>query len=204
MLLLGFAMPLAACGGPRDPSAYPGAGPVALEPPAALAPQVAAHQRITVRASDGGAAHAFEAALEKDGPRLTVVALTPMRTRLFTLIQGANHDDPAALEVATTSDEPLPFPPEVVVRDVQRVYFVRLPDAPLADGDHDGHGVGAAAMTETWSGGRLLERRYADGWRARFAPPGWDNAGPPPVVELVDEPHGYALTIETLHWQPLE
>ncbi len=149
----------------------------------------------------GAGSHAFEAVLQKQGDTLTLVALSPFRTRLFVLEQRG-------LEVKYTSYLPqeMPFPPRYILDDVQRVYFRGLPGAPLADGEHSAAQDGET-LREVWASGRLLERDFTRaGMQGRIAvtyQPGMAGNVSSPLIEIDNGWMGYHLTIQTISEQPL-
>jgi len=115
------------------------------------------------------------------------------------------------LDVTDEMPEPLPFPPRFVLLDVQRALFPWLPEGagPLADGVHAAD-VDGEHVAETWSGGRLLERRFE---RLDHTPPGEivvryeggrvPGEMPPPIT-LENGWFGYRLEVESLTEQTLD
>ena len=148
-----------------------------------------------------GDTHSLEAVLQKKGDDLTLVALSPFRTRLFVLEQHG-------LEMKFTSSLPreLPFPPRYILYDVERVYFRGLNGAPLSDGEHRGN-LDGEQVREVWAGGRLLRRDFTrpdlPGRIAIVYKPGMAGAVSPPLIEIDDGWAGLQLTITTLSEQKL-
>ncbi len=145
----------------------------------------------------------FEAVLQKQGGRLTLVGLTPLGTRAFVAVQE-NTD----VRVLEGDQQRLPFPPRFVFLDVNRCFLINLAD-PQAEGWHSSLFKGEQ-IQDLWQDGRLHERRmwrsdesrekpgivirYADGFR-----PG-DNPG---QVEIQNNRFNYRLQIRTLEAQNL-
>ena len=177
------------------PKDYPGV----LVRPSVVPGDFMRTQKLVARFGDDS--HALEAVLQKQGDDLTLVALSPFRTRMFVLEQHG-------LEVKFTSYLPqeMPFPPRYILYDVQRVYFRGLPGAPLPDGEHQAD-LSGEQVREVWAGGRLLERDFARaGQQGRIAityRPGMAGGVSPPLIEIDNAWMGYHLTIQTLSEQKL-
>ncbi|PCC67079.1 hypothetical protein SAMN02745121_07644 [Nannocystis exedens] len=176
---------------------YPGALATTLTGPDFMARQ---RLRGTARGREIGG----EVVLQKQGDALTLVGLTPFATKAFVARQQG-----AEVKVQVFAPEgKLPFPPRFMLLDVNRVQFLGLPGAPLADGTHRGE-VGEETVTEVWQGGALLERRFE---RKDGAPAGaivvtyeggMKDGALPPRLKLVNGWFGYEIAVETLQWQPL-
>jgi hypothetical protein len=194
---LALAALLCACSSarPRPAPELPGV----LVHPSVVAANFLRTQKLLARF--GSDSHSLEAVLQKQGDTLTLVALSPFRTRLFVLEQRG-------LEVKFTSYLPqeLPFPPRYILYDVQRVYFRGLPGAPLADGEHSAAQDGET-IRERWASGRLLERDFSRaGMQGRIAvtyQPGMAGNVSSPLIEIDNAWMGYHLTIQTISEQPL-
>jgi len=177
------------------PFEYPGT----LVEPRTLPGDFMRRQRISAQWKDGGGS--FEAVLQKQGNRLLLVGLAPWGSKAFVLEQNG-------LEVTFRSyvDRELPFPPRNLLLDIHRTYFMGIPGAPLADGEHAAERDGERVV-ERWAGGRLAERRFA---RLDGRPPGeivvvfaQDDSAAVPRVELQNGWFGYRLSIETLSEEKL-
>ncbi len=181
---------------PRPPAQeYPGV----LVHPSVLPGDFLRTQKLVARFGDHS--HSLEAVLQKKGDDLTLVALSPFRTRLFVLEQHG-------LEIKFTSYLPqeLPFPPRYILYDVERVYFRGLPGAPLPDGEHAAEQSGET-LREVWADGRLLERDFTrPGMQGRVAVtyrPGMAGDVSSPLIEIDNGWMGYHLTIQTISEQKL-
>jgi hypothetical protein len=129
---------------------------------------------------------------------LVVVGLSPLGAPAFTL-----HQDGTDVRVEAGVLGELPFEPERILEDVHRVYFI--PFAPPAPGADRGEAqAGAERVSDLWSDGRVIERRFR---RVASDPPGEvvvryeGGATPeriPARVWLESERYGYSLAIETL------
>ena len=189
-----FALTVACAAAPPRPARdYPGT----LVRPSVLAANFVLTQKLV--AQFGEDTHALEAVLQKKGDDLTLVALSPFRTRLFVLEQHG-------LEVKFTSYLPreMPFPPRYILYDVQRVYLRGLPGAPLLDGEHRAE-IDGEEVQEVWAGGRLLQRNFTRaGVLGRLAityQPGMEKGVSPPLIQIDNGWVGYHLTITTLSQQ---
>lgn len=194
---------LTACNGAPDhrPSDvdYPGALVPVSEIPGAFL------WRQQLAAEYGPRTVSFEAVLQKKGEKLVVLGLTPYGSRAFVIEQVGtsftftNHLPP---------EHALPFPPRSILLDIHRAWFMALPGAPRADGEHTGVREGEE-VTEVWRGGAVLERRYR---RLDGAPPGeirvTYGAGMrdlrPPDEAVVDNAwFGYRLVVRTVERKDL-
>ena len=181
---------------PRSPPPdYPGV----LVHPSLVPGDFVRTQKLVARFGED--AHALEAVLQKKGDDLTLVALSPFRTRLFVLEQHG-------LEVKFTSYMPgeFPFPPRYVLYAVERVYFRGLPGSPLSDGEHTAD-LDGEHIREVWRDGRLLQRDFTrpnvKGRIAIVYKPGMAGGISPPLIEIDDGWLGYQLTITTISEQEL-
>jgi hypothetical protein len=146
----------------------------------------------------GERAGSFEAVVQKQCDELLVIGLTPLGTRAFTIRQEG-------LEVTTKTplgSEVWPFPPSFMLVDIQRAYLLDLTRS-RRDGLHQ-RSIAGQSLTETWSGGRLVERSFPDSStpsRGRVVvryTPGAGPSYPPHRVNLVNEVYGYELDVVTL------
>ena len=190
-----IAIGVAACGTVLQPPAGR-----SLTLPLISTEEMAGHfllrQRIDYRFRER--AGTFEAVVQKQCNQLLVIGLTPLGTRVFTIRQEG-------LEVSTTmplGDEVWPFPPGFVLLDIQRAYLLELA-GKRSDGPHE-LSIAGQPMTETWSGGRLVERSFPDSStpsRGRVVvryTPGIAPSRPAGRVNIVNEPYGYELDVVTL------
>lgn len=207
----GLAIAAAACA-PRaapPPSERPYSGP--LVDPATAPHDFLDRQRIT--ATYGERTARFDAVLQKRGPELTILALTPFGSRAFVL-----HQVRSEVSFQSFVPQSMPFPPKYILIDVQRVYFAwadpsadagASPDLEARDRrvERDGE-----IETEHWEGGTLRRRTFR---RADGAPPGeiaidYEVPGmsadgtPPAHVTFVNGWYGYRLDIATVSHQRLE
>lgn len=165
-------------------------------------PDFMARQRLrgTARGREVGG----EVVLQKQGEALTLIGMTPFGTKAFVAQQKAGETTVQVL----APEGKLPFPPRFMLLDVNRVQFIGLPGAPLADGTHRGE-LGEERVSEVWQGGALLERRFerADGRPAGAIvityEGGMKDGVLPPRILLDNGWFGYQIAVETLQWQPL-
>jgi hypothetical protein len=142
-------MGLIGCGSRPGGLVYPGE----LRPPTDFAGEFLVHQQLHISREEGEAR--LQAALQRQGDTLTLIALTPMGTRAFVIQQHGS-------EVSSTSSLPeeLPFPPRFILLDVQRSLLPAIGGGrQLPDGIHREVG-NDEVVDERWQGGRLFERRY--------------------------------------------
>lgn len=179
---------------------YPGE----LVPTTEISERFLARQRVTAEHPEGRSS--FEAVLQSHGGELTLIGLTPFGTRAFVLRQrGTQVSFDVQVEQAL---ERMPFPPRYVLLDVHRTFFIGVPGAPLADGEHT-HERAGEVIVERWESGRLHRRTFR---RASGGPAGeieivyTGGMAPgemPETIELRNGWFGYRLTIETLSVQRL-
>lgn len=207
-LVLG-GMLFGACSRGKD-STTPEAGPANLSEadyPGALAPALSgpdflARQRLDGKIRDR-TIHG-EAVLQKQGEALTLIGMTPFGTKAFVAKQQGGQVEHQVF----APEGKLPFPPRFMLLDINRVLFLGLPGAPLADGTHVGQ-VGDETVTETWQGGALLERRFQrrDGKPAGTIvvtyEGGMRDGKLPERLRLDNQWFGYQIVIDTIQWQPL-
>lgn len=129
---------------------------------------------------------------------LTVLLLTPFGTPGIVI-----HQRDRRVEVESKLPGAWIFPPEYVLRDVQRTYFVPIGDPPLAAGRRR-LGYGGESIEEVWAGGRLVERSFTaerGGVQRRIVigyPDGATRSEPPRTATLDDAQRGYHLEVTTL------
>lgn len=145
----------------------------------------------------------FEAVLEKSGPTLRVLFLTPYGTRALLLEQ--RHEQ---VHTEYFIPQRLPFPPERILGDIHRAYF-RGFDRALPSGGTREYREHGEMFEDTWQGGRLVQRvATAPGSPARdnsrtkrvaiAYTPGFVPGTPPARVMLTNDWHGYQILIETI------
>jgi hypothetical protein len=176
-----------AAGKPAPPS------PADIPPPDAIPGLFTVRQKLTAHSRQGGGS--FEAVLQKEPGKLTLLGLTPFGSRAFLLEQTAS-------DVTFTSYLPreLPFPPTFMLLDVHRVFGQWL-GPPVQDGERAAV-VRAELVRERWRRGVLVERTFSSGVSG---PPTttitYEGGGPSGLaahVVLTNLRFGYTLTIETL------
>ncbi len=129
---------------------------------------------------------------------LTVLLLTPFGTPAVVIRQRDRH-----VEIESKLPDMWTFPPEYVLRDLQRTYFVPIGDPPVTDG-HRQLEYGGESMEEVWAGGRLVERSFTTGpggaqTRIVVGYPDGATRSDPPRAATIDAPHwGYHLEVTTL------
>jgi hypothetical protein len=122
--------------------------------------------------------------------KLSIVGLSPMGTRLFSITQEGD-----AIAVESLANAAWPFPPEQILQAVHRTYLLPIARPARADGAHEVE-VGEIRLVEEWKDGVLVERRFP-GVTVRYA--GERHAtGIASQAALRDEALGYHLDIETL------
>ena len=145
--------------------------------------------------------NSFRAMLQKQGDELLLLGLAPHGARAFLLRQTAEG-------VSFESYMPfeLPFPPEFILYDVHRTWFMSSEGATL---EREGERI-----AERVENGRVLERTFErldgapegtitvsfEGGLVEGAP---NTAAPPERVVLENGWFGYRATVRTLSWQPL-
>lgn len=141
VLACGLCWVLVAC----RPHAPPPLQPVV----AGATPGFVARQKVVAIA--GGERAAFDAVVQYQGDRLVVLGLSPMGTKMFSIVQQGS-----LLEVTPPDARALPAPPEAILRDIHAGYF-DLPTIARTDGWHRRNGA-SGTLWEHWSRGRLHER----------------------------------------------
>lgn len=175
--------------------------------PGALAPSLSgpdflARQRLDGKIRDR-TIHG-EAVLQKQGEALTLIGLTPFSTKAFVAKQQAGQVEHQVF----APEGRLPFPPRFMLLDINRVLFLGLPGAPLADGVHFGT-IGEETVVEQWQGGALQSRRFErkDGKPAGAIVITYEGGMPggklPARVRLDNQWFGYQIVIETFDWRAL-
>ena len=150
-----------------------------------------------------GRKNPFDAVLSKSGDELLLIGLGPMKTPGFIVrLEGQQ------LEFENRTKRDVPFDPQYIMLDVQRVYFPWIPGEPPADGSRT-HERDGEVIDEVWADGCLEKRVFR---RKNQSPPGeivvqysgWqEGADAPRRAELNNGWFGYRLEIETLVQQRL-
>jgi len=197
LLLATLPLVAAACRPPPPPGTYPGE----LLAPSTIEQNFVIRQRI--EGQYGPRTVAFDAVVQKVDDTLMVLTLTPYGSRAF-MVQQTGQE----VTVEKFIPRDLPFDPRFILLDVQRVFFMGLPDAPRSDGWHKER-MGEEVVRERWQGGRLHERRYARRDRqpkgevvVTYAD-GYVPGQAPPTVTLDNEWFGYRLELQTSDFQVL-
>ncbi len=180
-----------------DPTAL---GPGTLLPPSDVPYDFSWRQAVTINWGEGE--QGFEAVLQKQGDTLQLVGLGPMGRPGFVITQ-----DPDGVTLDNRSGRELPFEPEYMLADVQRVTFPwsSAPEAGF-EGTRSFEAVDVG-VTETYVAGELVERTFV-----RLLAPergvatvrylGWDGDAPSEAV-LDNGWFGYELRVTTLSQERL-
>lgn len=175
---------------------YPGE----LQDPSSIAQDFVWQQEVT---SDyQGRTTSGVVVVQKEGPRLTTVGLTPFGTRAFVLEQNGSR-----LTFTKFVAVDLKISPRVMLVDINRAFLIGARSAARPDGVHTYRRDGEI-VKETWKKGRIVQRsferpggpkglivvRYGEGMR---------GIEPPPEVVLENGWYGYKLKIRTLSASPL-
>jgi len=130
--------------------------------------------------------------------KVSIVGLSPVGTRLFSITQQGE-----AIDVELSPGAAWPFPPEEILQAVHRTYLLPIAQPARSDGAHRVE-VGSIRFVEVWQDGALLERQfpYADaqaGERALTVRYSGErsSSGIASRVALHDTALGYHLDIET-------
>jgi hypothetical protein len=140
----------------------------------------------------------LEVVIQKHCAEILVIGLTPFGSRVFTIRQHGT-------EVSAESHLPgtWPFPPQNVLIDIHRVYFLPTPSPPPKDGLREVR-RGSELVTERWISASLVERSFR---RVSGNPPGrivvrYNGRVPPGFpaseIRLDNERYGYQLDITTV------
>jgi hypothetical protein len=135
-----------------------------------------------------------DAVVQKVCGELTVLLLSPFGTPGVVI-----HQRDRAVAVEAKLPGPWSFPPEYILRDVERTYFV-----PLGERERGGESI-----EEQWSGDRLVRRTFTsrrDGVPAQVVityPDGMTRDQPPQRASIDAPSFGYHLDVETLSRETL-
>lgn len=150
---------------------------------------------------------AFEAVVQKQADKLTVIGMTPFGTKAFVLEQTGTD-----VKFEKFVDRDMPFPPEYILQDIHRafLYDAKLPWGTAGEpGDNEAQ-VHDERVVDRFEDGRLVARSFA---RADAQPPGtitvtylgdgMKGGQPPEKIEFRNGWFGYALDIKTVEFRPL-
>lgn len=207
-LLRGWLCALLLLGGcAREASTTPseaetglGAGPI-LEP-AAIGEPFLWRQRVT--ASWGERRESFDAVLQMHDDELTLVGLGPMGRPGFVVSLGA-----AGVSFENRSNRRVPFDPEHIIADVQKVFYPWMPKPAERFSGTRASGHGVLTVSETHVEGRLRSRAFtrsdaAERGELRVTYEEWEPGLRAPSRAVLDNPwFGYELTIVTVEQQTL-
>jgi hypothetical protein len=207
LVLLGLAA--LGCGaGSWAPPEVPGAGAPAMPeqrllPVEALGEDVLMRQRVTIQWN--GREADFDAVLQKRGAQLLLLGLGPMDRVGFRLVL-----EDGRVEFENRTGRELPFDPDRILLDVQRVFYPWL-ERDAGCGSCDRHGSrDGIEITERIEAGRLEERRFRVPDRVDVADvvvryEDWMEDGlAPRRAVLANGWRGYALRVETSSAERLE
>lgn len=197
VVLVGMTTGIAGCRPPPAPGTYPGE----LLDPSSVAQDFVIRQHI--QGVYGERKVSFDAVVQKQGPTLLVLTLTPYGSRAFLVEQTGTE-----VRVEKFIPRELPFDPRFILLDVQRTFIMGLPGAPHEDGWHKKRND-EEVVSERWESGKLYERRYNRRDRkpkgavvVRYEG-GYVPGERPPVIVLSNEWFGYELTLDTSEFQVL-
>lgn len=192
------ALLCAACGARQQPtpeSFFDDLPPPELLSPHAAEPDFVLRQHVTARWATGETE--FDAVVQKHEGALRIVALSPTGQPGFVITLDADLE----VHVENRTDRALPFRPERILADVQKVFFPWVEGVPDEDGVRRGEAFGLEVI-ERWPEGRITERTFlsADGSvESRVRYERWDARRiAPRRAILTHETLGYELTVETL------
>jgi len=167
-----------------------------------------------VRIEADGRSGAFDAVLAKRPGQLSLRGLDAAGAESFALVLRAGGGEAGPLprvELRGAGAEALPVPPEVLITDLQRVFYPWLLGVPVC-GDCERSGWrGQVAIWERLRAGRLLERRFAfagaidrGSIAVRYVDPPEvrDAAAPPARIELENGWLGHRIVLETRATRP--
>jgi hypothetical protein len=148
---------LSACAGTAGRPANggpPAIDPGPIRPPSALGFDFQWRQRVTASWPTGS--RSFDAVLQRRNGELLLLGLSPIGQPGFIL----RLRETGAIEVENRTGHELPFRPEYILADVERVFFPWLPAVPAAfSGERKGR-YEQLEIAETYDQGRLLSRRF--------------------------------------------
>ncbi len=198
------------CGGPglrpildgerRESSPLPA---TALLPVDALGGSLWLRQHVTIRWD--GREEGFDAVLQKRKGRLLLLGLGPMNTLGFRLELGRE-----GVVFENHSGREMPFRPEHVLADVQRVFYPWIVDEPACSGCIRRATRAGLGVVERIGDRHLEERRFLDLDHpergeivVRYE--SWREGGSVPARAILENTwYGYELTIETIASETLD
>ena len=168
-----------------------------LLPATALEGELVVQQHVTVRWRERW--EGFDAVLQKRDQQLLLVGLGPMDTVGFSLALEAGRVD-----FVNQSGRDMPFAPEHILADVQRIFYPWIDDAPdCTNCERNGTRAGLD-IWERIGPEHLEERRFAirgepDRGQVVIRYEGWSDGEPVPARAILDNDwFGYQLTIDSL------
>lgn len=198
------SLPFVACHTQRGPSLRDADYPGTLQQPTQLPVEAVWQQRVTASWQVPGQPaqeRGFDAAVQRQGDKLTVVGLSPMGSIGFSIQQG-----PDGIDVTNNIPEQMVIPPRFILLDVQRTFFPWFAETGYSGEramERDGERI-----TERWEQGQLAERSFVrtDGKREGTIRIRYEWSEPDPGGRSWVVPHramldngwfGYRLTIAT-------
>jgi len=175
--------------------------PTVLTPPSQHPGEFLRRQRLVARYM--GQTMAFDAVLQKKGDVLTLIGLTPFGAKAFALVQTGVDVKFTPFLMRET-----PFPPENIMKDIYRTYFLGISEGVLPDGLQTAYRDGER-IQEVWAGGRLQERRFmrlVSGRRGEIVVTyvgGMADGKSPAQIEFHNGWFGYDLSISTVSEEAL-
>jgi len=172
--------------------------PGPIRPPSVLSYDFQWRQRVTATWPTGS--RSFDAVLQKRAGELVLLGLNPMGMPGFVL----RLREGGAIQVENRTGHELPFQPEYILADVERVFFPWLPPVPAAfSGERRGR-YEQLGITELFDRGRLLSRSFErfdapdrGTVRITYRPAKTHPEDAPPKVSVENAWFGYRLDIET-------
>lgn len=149
-----------------------------------------------IRASRGPFSHSFPAVLQSADGVLTVLGLTPFRTRAFVIRQRGR-----SFEYESFVEQELPLEPSWVLIDIHRTFFDGIARQAPGEGTFTSVAGGERRVDE-WRGGLLRSRTYerldVPGELIRIDyGTGYRHGAPPARLELHNGWYGYRLQVVT-------
>jgi hypothetical protein len=175
-----------------------------LLPASTLREDLLMQQRIEIEWD--GRREGFDAAVQKRGETLTLMGLGPFSTRAFTLVLEAD----GAIRFERHIDRALPFDPEHILADVQRVFYPWFAEPARCDACDRSTAREGLEVHERFERGRLVERRFVlPAYPTRGAVTirygeAWDEVGVPREAQVENGWFGYRLDVETTRAQRID
>lgn len=166
-----------------------------LVDPATISSNFVWQQRVTAR--HGKTKGSFDAVLQKEGPELLVLGLTPFQTRAFALTQRGT-----TYKYEQFVPFPLPFSPQSVLIDIHRAFFFAL-NGTLPTSGTRSTPYKQETVIDSFADGLLQSRRYDNLMNTKkalvitYASPGYAAYQAPPLTVLTNIAYGYELRVET-------